>query len=221
MMEITRDFICPSTDGVKTTFLPAELVRLSVPAVSAQSVWLSALQTAPSFHSPPFFSPPQPEPRASVQSLNVAFAVGTEAEDREMRPRTKINRNHNICWAWSFSLLAQLNKKFMYLHLLCRDVGLLFEFLQGPHQQAKHTPIPDKEDNIYFMIYILISPFVRAIHLHHYSIAGWIFMQMHLCLPFSSMVWSWMRSRRVRSLEVATTDDCNAGWGTRNDQSVF
>lgn len=26
------------------------------------------------------------------------------------------------------------------------------------------------------------------------------------------MVWSWMRSRRVLSLEVATTDDCNAGW---------
>jgi len=71
----------PSTDGDNSTFLPAEQVRLSVPVVSAQSVWLSSLQTAPSFHSPPSFSLPQPEPRASAQSLNVALAVGAKAED--------------------------------------------------------------------------------------------------------------------------------------------
>lgn len=30
-------------------------------------------------------------------------------------------------------------------HLLCGDVGLLFELLQGPHQQAEHTPVPEQE----------------------------------------------------------------------------
>ena len=58
-----------------TSFLPAELVRPSAPVVSAQSVWLSFLQTAPSFHSPPFSSPFQPEPRASARSLCASFAA--------------------------------------------------------------------------------------------------------------------------------------------------
>lgn len=60
---------------VENIFLPAELIRLSVPVISAQSVWLSSLQRAPSFHSPPSFSQLQPESRASARSLNVAFAV--------------------------------------------------------------------------------------------------------------------------------------------------
>lgn len=55
-------------------FLPAEPILLSVPAVSAQSVWLSSLQTTPSFQSPPSFSQPQPEPRAFARSLYAAFA---------------------------------------------------------------------------------------------------------------------------------------------------
>ncbi len=38
------------------------------------------------------------------------------------------------------------NKLDRFIHLLSRDVGLLFEFLQGPHQQAEHTPIPDQEN---------------------------------------------------------------------------
>lgn len=62
-------------------FLPAELILLSVPAVAAQSVWLSSLQTAPSFQSPPSFSQPRPEPRASARSLYAAFAEETKAKD--------------------------------------------------------------------------------------------------------------------------------------------
>lgn len=62
-------------------FLPAELIPLSAPVVSAQSVWLSSLQTAPSSHSPPSSSQPQPEPRASARSLYVAFAVRAEADN--------------------------------------------------------------------------------------------------------------------------------------------
>lgn len=63
--------------------LQAELIPLSVPVISAQSVWLSSLQTAPSFQSPPSFSLPQPESRASARSLYVVFAVEKKAEDIE------------------------------------------------------------------------------------------------------------------------------------------
>ena len=62
-------------------FLPAELILLFVPVVSAQSVWLSSLQRAPSFQSLLSSSQPQPESQASAQSLYAVFAVGRE--DRE------------------------------------------------------------------------------------------------------------------------------------------
>lgn len=60
----------------KYTVLPIEPIPLSAPEVSTLSAWLSSPQIAPSFHSPPSFSQPQPEPRASAQSQNAAFATG-------------------------------------------------------------------------------------------------------------------------------------------------
>lgn len=55
--------------------LPAELVQLSAPVVSALFAWPGARRRAPVSHSPPSFSRPQPEPPASARSLRVAFAV--------------------------------------------------------------------------------------------------------------------------------------------------
>lgn len=42
----------------------------------------------------------------------------------------------------------------------------------------------------------------------------------YLCFPFSSIFWSCIRSRRVRSLEVATTEDGNAGYNRKTNDFV-
>lgn len=76
----------------KYTVLPIEPILLSAPEVSTLSAWLSSPQTAPSFHSPPSFSQPQPEPRASAQSQNAAFATGWQ---KEIWSRTR-KQNHGI-----------------------------------------------------------------------------------------------------------------------------
>lgn len=66
-------------------FLPAEPVLLSVLVVSARSVWLSSLQTAPAFQFPPSFSQPQPGSPAFALFLNAVFA-GNKNKNSEIDP---------------------------------------------------------------------------------------------------------------------------------------
>ena len=42
-------------------------------------------------------------------------------------------------------MVANNNLQYENPYLVCSDVGFLLELLQGPHEQAKHTPIPDRE----------------------------------------------------------------------------
>lgn len=70
-----------SATPLNVEHLPAELVQLFVPVVSALFAWLGALQRAPSSHTPPSFSQFQPEPPASARSPHVVFAVKGNKED--------------------------------------------------------------------------------------------------------------------------------------------
>lgn len=79
-------------------FLPAELILLFVPVVSAQSVWLSSLRIAPSFQSPLSSSQPQPESQASAQSLYAVFAVGTEDREMGLRISPIFMKLHNLLY---------------------------------------------------------------------------------------------------------------------------
>lgn len=78
-------------------FLPAEPVLLFVLVVSARSVLLSALQTAPSFQFPPSSSQPQPETLVFAQ-----FLIGVFAENRKIQEIRSLSLNH----IWSLVTLV-------------------------------------------------------------------------------------------------------------------